>query len=143
MKPIQILLVEDNEGDILLTKEALEESKVLNELKVLRNGKDALDFLLKVGKFADAERPDLILLDINLPLKNGIEVLKYIKTTDSIKEIPVVMLTTSSTSIDIQNAYRNYANCYITKPVDVMEFMKSVMGIGEFWFNIVKLPPKI
>ena len=140
MKPIQILLVEDNEGDILLTTEALQESKVLNKLNVVRNGKDAIEYVLKQGKFEDAIRPDLILLDINLPLKNGLEVLKTIKSNNLVNEIPIVILTTSSTPSDIQNAYKNYVNCYITKPVEVLDFMKSIMELGEFWFNIVKLP---
>jgi CheY-like chemotaxis protein len=140
MKSIHILLVEDNEGDILLTTEALEESKIINELTVMRNGKDAIDFILKKGDHIDTPMPDLILLDINIPLKNGHEVLEIIKNTESVKSIPVIMLTTSSTETDIQKSYKNHANCYITKPVDVSDFLECIIKTGEFWLNIVSLP---
>lgn len=140
MKQVHILLVEDNEGDILLTTEALEEGKIANDLSVVKNGKDALDFLFKRGEFKEVTRPDLILLDINLPLKNGHEVLEVIKTNEKTKHIPVIMLTTSSSENDIKLAYKHHANCYITKPVEVEDFIKAVASIEEFWFNLVLLP---
>ena len=140
MKPVHILLVEDNEGDILLTTEALEEFKIYNQLSVVRNGKLALDFIQKKAEFKDAERPDIIILDINLPLKNGVEVLEIIKSDSKTKSIPVVMLTTSSSETDIVQSYANHANAFITKPVDVVDFLKAIMGIEDFWLNIVQLP---
>ena len=140
MKPIHILLVEDNEGDILLTTEALEEFKICNQLSVVRNGKLALDFIQKKEEFKDAKRPDIIILDINLPLKNGVEVLEVIKSDNETKSIPVVMLTTSSSEMDIVKSYANHANAFITKPVDVVDFLKAIMGIEDFWLNIVQLP---
>jgi CheY-like chemotaxis protein len=142
MKPVHILLVEDNEGDILLTTEALEEFKICNQLSVVRNGKLALDFIQKKEEFKDAERPDIIILDINLPLKNGVEVLEVIKSNSETKSIPVVMLTTSSSETDIVKSYANHANAFITKPVDVVDFLKAIMGIEDFWLNIVQLPKK-
>lgn len=140
MRSIHILLIEDNEGDILLTKEALQDGKVINEISVVRDGEEALDFLSKTGKYIDAELPDLILLDVNLPRKNGHEVLHYIKTSDHLKFIPVIMLTTSSSDKDIKLSYSNHANCYITKPVEAESFMHVVGEIESFWVNIVKLP---
>lgn len=140
MKTIHILLVEDNEGDILLTIDALEEGKIFNKISVVKDGKQALDFLNKKNQFADAEIPNLILLDINLPKKNGHEVLHYIKTSPELKHIPIIMLTTSSSEKDILSAYNNYVNCFITKPVEVSEFIHAVSKIEEFWISIVKLP---
>jgi CheY-like chemotaxis protein len=140
MKPIHILLVEDNEGDMLLTVEALEEGKIVNKISTVKNGKDAIDFLTRKGNFATANTPDLILLDINLPMKNGHEVLKFIKDSDILKHIPVIMFTTSSSEKDIIEAYKNYASCFITKPVEVNEFMHAVAKIEDFWSNIVNLP---
>ncbi|MBZ9728977.1 response regulator [Salegentibacter sp. JZCK2] len=142
MESIHILLVEDNEGDILLTSEAVEEGKILNKLSVVRDGKEAIDFLDKKGSFAEANTPDLVLLDVNLPKINGHEVLKYIKQHKDLKTIPVIMLTTSSSQEDIDSSYRNYANCYITKPIEVEDFMAAVNQIEEFWVNLVKLPSK-
>lgn len=142
MEFIHILLVEDNEGDILLTSEALEEGKILNKLSVVRDGKEAKNFLDKKEDFKEAQRPDLILLDVNLPKMNGHEVLKYIKQHKDLKTIPVIMLTTSSSQEDIESSYQNYANCYITKPIEVGDFMKAVNQIEEFWINLVKLPSK-
>lgn len=142
MKPIHILLVEDNEGDILLTTEALEECKILNTVNVVRNGKLALEYIYKKGDYTDVNRPDLILLDINLPFKNGIEILEIIKNDDSTKSIPVVMLTTSSSETDILKSYTNHANAYITKPVDVHDFLNAITSIENFWLNIVQLPQK-
>jgi CheY-like chemotaxis protein len=142
MKPIHILLVEDNEGDILLTREALEDAKIITTLSVAKDGKEAIDFLSHQGKHTDAPLPDLLLLDINLPKKNGHEVLKYIKEDENLKHIPVIMLTTSSSERDINSSYGNYANCYITKPVEVNDFITVVSTIENFWISIVKLPTK-
>jgi CheY-like chemotaxis protein len=140
MNPVHILLVEDNEGDILLTKEAFEEAKILVKLSVVKNGKEAMDFLTKQGKHPDAAHPDLVLLDVNLPKKNGHEVLQFIKEHESLKHIPVIMLTTSSSERDINLSYQYHVNCYITKPVDVDDFLKVVATIENFWISIVKLP---
>ena len=140
MKPIHILLVEDNEGDIFLVTEALEEGKIVNKISVAKDGKEAIDFLEKKGKYQNAERPDLILLDVNLPKKNGHEVLEHIKSQKNLKQIPVIMLTTSSAEKDILMSYKNHANCYITKPVDVENFLKVVYSIENFWISIVTLP---
>lgn len=136
---IHILLVEDNEGDILLTREAFGERKVISKLSVVKNGGDAVDFLLKRNGFQNEEKPDLILLDINLPVKSGIEVLKIIKENPNTKKIPVIMLTTSSSQKDINLAYQYHANSYITKPLDMDEFIQAIMKIEEFWFQLVKL----
>ena len=140
METIHILLVEDNEGDIFLIKEAFEEAKLHTKLSVVKDGKEAVDFLNKQGKYTDVQLPDLLLLDVNLPKKNGHEVLQYIKGDDNLKHIPVIMLTTSSSPKDVNLAYKNYANCFITKPVDVTEFMKVITNIENFWISIVKLP---
>lgn len=140
MNSIHILLVEDNEGDILLTTEALEEGKIMNKLTVARDGQEAMDFLNKKGDFKNAKLPDLILLDVNLPRKNGHEVLKYIKTHDVFRSIPVIMLTTSSAQNDIDKSYENHANCYITKPIELNDFMVAIGKIEDFWINLVKLP---
>ena len=140
MKPIHILLVEDNEGDIFLVTEALEEGKIVNKVSVIKDGKEAIDFLEKKGKYQNAERPDLILLDVNLPKKNGHEVLEHIKSQKNLKQIPVIMLTTSSSEKDISMSYKNHANCFITKPVDVENFLKVVYSIENFWISIVTLP---
>ncbi len=140
-KPIEILLVEDNPGDVRLCQEALKESKVLNNLHVTVDGVEALEFLRKQGKFADAIRPDLILLDLNLPRKDGREVLAEIKEDESLRRIPVVILTVSSSEEDVLRSYNLHANCYITKPVDFDQFTNVVRQIEDFWFTIVKLPP--
>lgn len=139
-REIHILLVEDNEGDILLTKEAFAESKIFNSVSVARDGEEALDFLYKRGRFAHVLEPDLILMDINLPKLDGKEVLVEIKKDPLLRSIPVVMLTTSSSEKDIMESYRNYANCYITKPVDLDKFLNIVDHIQEFWISIVRLP---
>ena len=138
MKSIHILLVEDNEGDILLTIEALEDSKIINKTTVLRDGRVAIDFFEALNN--KHETPDLVLLDINLPKQNGHEVLQYIKKSERYNQIPVIMLTTSSSEKDILSAYKHYANCYITKPIDVTEFMNAVAKIEDFWINIVSIP---
>ena len=140
MNLIHILVVEDNEGDIFLIKEALEEGKIVSKISVTKDGKEAIDFLEKKGKYKNEETPDLILLDVNLPKKNGHEVLKYIKTSEDLKQIPVIMLTTSSSEKDVLLSYKNHANCFITKPLDVNNFLTIVSGIESFWINIVKLP---
>jgi CheY-like chemotaxis protein len=140
MKPIHILLVEDNDGDILLTQEAFEEAKIKIRLSVVKDGSDAIAFLS--GQHEVVELPDMILLDVNLPKINGHEVLKYIKKTDGIKRIPVIMLTTSSSPADINNSYDNYVNSYITKPIEVNNFFRVINTIKDFWFTTVRLPIK-
>ncbi len=140
--PIQILLVEDNPGDVRLTVEALKDAKVYNKLHVVEDGVLALEFLHQRGAYRDAPRPDLVLLDLNLPRKNGREVLADIKTDDRLKTIPVVILTTSQAEEDVLKAYSLHANCYITKPVDFIQFTNIVRTIEEFWLTIVLLPPK-
>ncbi|MEH6679181.1 MAG: response regulator [Sediminicola sp.] len=135
-----ILLVEDNEGDILLTQEAFRERKIVNKLSVVRNGGDAVDFLFKEGQFAEAERPDLILLDLNLPVKSGIEVLQMLKSRKETRKIPIIVLTTSSSQKDIDKAYFHHANSYITKPLDLEEFMQAIFKIEEFWIQLIKHP---
>lgn len=143
MKKIQILLVEDNDGDILLITEALEEGKILHELQIAKDGQEAISVLKKASENNDIAIPDIILLDINLPKRNGHEVLKYIKNNEELKQIPVIMLTTSSTPKDVLTAYREHANCYITKPVGGSDFLTVISQIEEFWFSIVKLPSKM
>ena len=141
MKSIEILLVEDNPGDVDLTREALETSKMRNTLHVVGDGEAAMAFLRREGKYAAVLRPDLVLLDLNLPKKNGREVLAEIKSDADLKRIPVVILTTSRAEEDILKTYNLYANCYITKPIDLNQFIKVVQAIEDFWFTIVKLPP--
>jgi len=140
-KLIEILLVEDNPGDVRLVKEALKDVKVLNNLSVAKDGVEALDFLHREGDYAEAPHPDLILLDLNLPKKDGRQVLGEIKTDEDLKRIPVVILTTSKAEEDILRSYDLQANCYITKPVDLDGFIKVVKAIKDFWLTIVKLPP--
>jgi CheY-like chemotaxis protein len=138
MKSIHILLIEDNEGDILLTTEALEDSKIINDITVIKDGKAAIDYFN--GLSEGGQKPDLVLLDINLPKKSGHEVLQYIKNHDNYKHIPVIMLTTSSAEQDVLIAYREHVNCFITKPIDVNDFIKAVAKIEDFWINIVTIP---
>jgi CheY-like chemotaxis protein len=140
-RPAEILLVEDNPGDAGLTRETLQDSKLLNHMSVVHDGVEAMAYLRREGKYADATRPDLILLDLNLPKKDGREVLAEIKVDERLKRIPVVVLTTSSAEQDILEAYDLHANCYITKPVNLDRFGALVRAIEEFWFTIVKLPP--
>jgi two-component system, chemotaxis family, response regulator Rcp1 len=137
---IQVLLVEDNPGDVRLTKEALKEGKMLNRVTVVGDGVEALSFLRRQGKYADAGQPDLILLDLNLPKKDGRQVLAEIKGDPRLKRIPVVVLTTSSAEEDILKTYDLHANCYVTKPVDLEQFMHVVKSIEDFWVTVVKLP---
>ena len=141
VKPIEILLVEDNQGDSDLAREALETSKVRNTLHVVVDGLEAMDFLRRKGKYAAVPRPDLVLLDLNLPKKDGREVLAEIKADEDLKRIPVVILTTSKEEEDILKSYNLHANCYISKPIDLGQFMKVVRSIEDFWLTIVKLPP--
>ncbi len=141
LMPVEILLVEDSAADVRLTKEALKEAKVHNRLNVVEDGVKAMEFLLRKGAYTDAPRPDLILLDLNLPRKDGREVLAEIKASDRLKQIPVVVLTTSLAEEDIIRAYDLHANCYITKPVDFEQFMKVVQTIEDFWLTVVRLPP--
>lgn len=139
-RPIEILLVEDNPGDVRLTLEALKEAKVRNRLNVARDGAEAMAYLHREGTFAEAPRPDLILLDLNLPKKDGRQVLAEIKADESLKSIPVVVLTTSRAEQDILQSYNLHANCYITKPVDLEQFIEVVKSIEDFWLTVVTLP---
>jgi CheY-like chemotaxis protein len=139
LKLAHILLVEDNEGDILLTLDAFEESKFQTQVSVVRNGQEALNYLYKKGQFAKAQRPDIILLDINIPIYNGLEVLHEIKLDEILKKIPVIMLTTSSSQADIDDAYKNYCNSYIKKPLEMEEFMKAILKIEQFWLQLTTL----
>jgi two-component system, chemotaxis family, response regulator Rcp1 len=140
---IDILLVEDNPGDVDLTREALADAKVATRLHVAEDGAAAIDFLFRRGPHADAPRPDLILLDLNLPKKDGREVLSEIKAAPELADIPVVILTTSQAEEDILRAYRLHANCYITKPVDFKQFVHVVQSIEDFWLTVVKLPKSL
>ena len=139
-KPIEILLVEDSLGDVRLTQEALKEGKISNTLNIVMDGVEALKFLFHEGSYADVTRPDLILLDLNLPKKDGREVLKIIKEHPELKRIPVVVLTTSQAEQDILRTYDLHANCYITKPVSLDQFISVVRCIEDFWLTVVKLP---
>lgn len=139
--PISILLVEDNPADVRLTQEAFKDGKLLVDLEVVYDGVEAMAFLRREGQFSDVGRPDLILLDLNLPKKDGREVLEEIKADDNLRRIPVVILTTSQAEKDILRTYNSHANCYITKPVDFSQFLKIVHAIESFWFAVVRLPP--
>ena len=140
--PIEILLVEDNPGDVRLTQEALKEHKIVNSLQVAKDGVEAINFLRREGEHVDAVRPDLILLDLNLPKMDGREVLTEIKKDDDLRRIPVVVLTTSRAEEDIIRTYDCHANCYITKPVDFDQFINVIKSIENFWLSVVKLPHK-
>jgi CheY-like chemotaxis protein len=140
-RPVEILLVEDNPGDVRLTQEALKESKICNHLSVVTDGVEAVEYLRREGRFAQAVRPDLILLDLNLPRKNGREVLAEIKEDHDLRRIPVVILTISQDEEDVFKAYNLHANCYVNKPLDLNRFLKVVQSIEDFWLTIVKLPP--
>ncbi len=138
--PIEILLVEDSAGDVRLTEEALKEGKVRNRLSVAADGVEAMEFLRREGQFSDVPRPDLILLDLNLPRKDGREVLSEIKADPNLASIPVVVLTTSKDEEDVLRSYQLHANCYVTKPVDLEQFIKVVKAIEDFWLIVAKLP---
>jgi len=140
--PIEVLLVEDDPGDVLMTQEAFEEHKVRNNLAVVSDGQEALAYLRREGNFADAPRPDLILLDLNLPKMDGREVLANIKDDEDLRRIPVVVLTTSQADEDILRSYSLHANAYVTKPVDFERFIAVVRQIDEFFVSVVKLPPR-
>jgi chemotaxis family two-component system response regulator Rcp1 len=141
-QPIQVLLVEDSPGDIRLTQEALKDAKIHINLHVVRDGEQAMSFLMREGEHANAPRPDLILLDLNLPKKDGREVLQEIKESPTLKIIPVVILTTSAAEADILRSYLLHANCYITKPVSLDGFLTVVKSIEDFWMSVVRLPSK-
>ncbi|HUU31510.1 MAG TPA: response regulator [Phycisphaerae bacterium] len=141
MRPAEILLIEDNPGDVRLTQEALREGKVANRVSVVSDGVEAMAFLRREGPYADAPRPDLILLDLSLPKKDGREVLAEIKADENLKRIPVVVLTTSQAEEDVLKTYNLHANSYITKPVDLRQFLGVVKFIEDFWLAVVKLPP--
>jgi chemotaxis family two-component system response regulator Rcp1 len=143
VEPIEVLLVEDSAGDIRLTREAFKDAKVHINLHVASDGVEAMAFLKRDGPHAAAPRPDLILLDLNLPKKDGREVLKEIKESPTLKIIPVVILTTSASEADILRTYQLHANCYITKPVDLEGFLKVVKSIDSFWLSVVKLPQDV
>lgn len=140
-QPVEILLVEDNPGDVRLTREALKEGKIHNNLHVAADGVEAMAFLRRQGPHENAVRPDLILLDLNLPRKDGFEVLRDLKEDEALKRIPVVVLTTSSAERDILASYNLHANCFVTKPVDIDQFIQVVKSVEDFWFSIVRLPP--
>jgi two-component system, chemotaxis family, response regulator Rcp1 len=137
---IEVLLVEDSPGDVRLTREALKDTKMHISLNVVSDGTEAMTYLRREKTYAEAPRPDLILLDLNLPRKDGRDVLKEIKESDALKSIPVVILTTSASPVDVERSYELHANCYITKPVDLQGFIKVVQSIDNFWFSVVKLP---
>ena len=139
--PIEVLLVEDNPADVRLTREALKEEKFYSNLHVVSDGVEAMAFLRREGEYANAPRPDLILLDLNLPRKDGRQVLQEIKADPDLKVIPVVVLTISKAEEDILRSYQLHANCFISKPVDLGQFLKVAQSIQEFWLTIVKLPP--
>jgi chemotaxis family two-component system response regulator Rcp1 len=139
---IDILVVEDNAGDARLIKEVLNDNKIYNSLYLARDGVEALDFLFRRGKHENAPRPDLIILDLNLPKKDGREVLAVIKSDPVLQQIPIVIMTISQAEEDILKSYNLHANCYITKPIDLNQFIRVVKSIEDFWFSIVKLPPK-
>lgn len=140
-EPIEILLVEDNPGDVRLTQEAFKEGRIENNVHVAKDGVEALAFLHQEGEYADAPRPDLVLLDLNLPRKNGDEVLRELKTDDELKTMPVVVLTSSKAEEDIVKSYRHHANAYLTKPIDPEAFIDTVRSFETFWFSVVRLPP--
>jgi two-component system, chemotaxis family, response regulator Rcp1 len=141
-RPIEILMVEDNPGDVRLTLEALKEGKVRNNLHTVADGEEAMNFLRRQGAYSKVPRPDLVLLDLNLPKKNGREVLAEIKDDPDLKRIPVVILTVSEAEQDIIKSYNLHANCYITKPVNLEQFIQVVRSIEDFWLSIVMLPPR-
>jgi len=140
-RPVRILLVEDNPGDVRLTKEALKEAKVRNEISVVGDGEEALQFLHKQGKYEGVKHPDVIMLDLNLPRKGGLEVLREIKQDEGLKRIPVVVITSSKAEQDIVKSYNLHANCFVTKPVDLTQFLEVIRSIEDFWLSIVWLPP--
>jgi CheY-like chemotaxis protein len=141
VRPIEVLLVEDDEGDVLMTREALAEGKVINRLNVVNDGVEAVEYLRRDGKYAEASRPDLILLDLNLPKKDGRQVLEEVKADDSLRRIPVIVLTTSAADEDVLRSYDLHANAYVTKPVDFDRFVEVIRQIDDFFISVVRLPP--
>lgn len=141
--PVEILLVEDNEADVYLTRKAFEKAKLANRLSLATDGVKALAFLRREGNFADAPRPDIVFLDLNLPRKSGYEVLTEIKKDPDLKRIPVIILTSSKSDEDVFKTYDNYANCFISKPVKMEDFEEVIRKVEDFWFCIVRLPPKV
>jgi CheY-like chemotaxis protein len=141
VRPIEVLLVEDDEGDVLMTREALAEGKVLNRLNVVNDGVEAVDYLRRAGEYDDASRPDLILLDLNLPKKDGRQVLEEVKSDEDLRRIPVIVLTTSAADEDILRSYNLHANAYVTKPVDFDRFVDVIRQIDDFFISVVRLPP--
>ena len=139
--PIDILLVEDSPSDVLLTREALRDARIANDLSVARDGEDAMDYLRQQGAHADKGRPDIVILDLNLPRKDGREVLREIKSDESLRRIPVVVLTTSASDEDVGECYDSHANCFLTKPIDFEEFIDVVRSMEHFWISVVRLPP--
>lgn len=139
---VEILLVEDNPADVRLTLEAFKDSKILNRLNVVNDGVEAIQYLKKEGNYTNSARPDMVLLDLNLPKKNGKEVLAEVKSDEKLKTIPIVVLTTSQSEEDINHAYQLHANCYVTKPVDFDNFMRIIGSIEDFWLTVAKLPPR-
>ena len=139
-KIIEILLVEDNPGDVRLIQEALKDAKIKIILNVVNDGVEAMEYIRQEGKYKDVSRPDLVLLDLNMPKKNGLEVLSEIKGDDALKQIPVVILTVSKNEEDVIKSYNSHANCFITKPVDFIQFLNVVKSIENFWLTVVKLP---
>ena len=141
VRPIEVLLVEDDEGDVLMTREALAEGKVINRLNVVNDGVEAVEYLRRDGKYAEASRPDLILLDLNLPKKDGRQVLEEVKADESLRRIPVIVLTTSAADEDVLRSYDLHANAYVTKPVDFDRFVEVIRQIDDFFISVVRLPP--
>ena len=141
LRPIEVLLIEDDEGDILMTREALAEGKVINRLNVVNDGVEAFAYLRRDGEYAEASRPDLILLDLNLPKMDGRQVLEEVKADDGLRRIPVIVLTTSAAEADVLRSYDDHANAYVTKPVDFDRFIEVVRQIDDFFISVVRLPP--
>jgi CheY-like chemotaxis protein len=141
VRPIEVLLVEDDEGDVLMTREALAEGKVLNRLNVVNDGVEAVEYLRRTGAYSDAPRPDLVLLDLNLPKKDGRQVLEEVKADENLRRIPVIVLTTSAADEDIMRSYNLHANAYVTKPVDFDRFVDVIRQIDDFFISVVRLPP--
>ena len=139
--PIDILLVEDSPSDVLLTREALRDARIANDLSVARDGEEAMEYLRQEGVHADKGRPDIVILDLNLPRMDGREVLREIKSDESLRRIPVVVLTTSSSDQDVGECYDSHANCFLTKPIDFEEFIDVVRSMEHFWISVVRLPP--
>ncbi len=142
LNSIDILIVEDNPGDARLIMEVLNENKIFNSVYIVKDGVEAMDFLHTKGKYQESPKPDLIILDLNLPRKDGREVLAEIKSDDELKRIPVVIMTISQAEEDIFKSYNLHANCFVTKPIDLDQFIKVIKSIEDFWFSVVKLPPK-